>query len=330
MGVAMAMIRGWVIALLVVACVGASRAGAETVLALGHVLSPESHFGVAAAVMAEQVAQRTDGRYRIQIYPNGGLGGEREMLVGAQIGTLDLALVSTGSLGDFIPDALIIDIPFLFRDYGHARAVLDGPIGRDLLAGFPARGLIGLAWGENGFRHLTTRDRPVSRLADLRGLTLRTQQNPVHQLAFGTLGAKTIPLPFPALYEALQTHTVDGEDNSIPVILDAKLAEVQKYLTLSAHVYSATVFIMTPNSWRTLDETDRAAFIESARLAGLAQRAEVDRLDQAGLAALRAGGMRVTEGVDRAAFLAALAPAYYEYGKMFGRDRIYRIRDSRP
>lgn len=305
-------------------------AGAETVLALGYVLGPTSHYGVAAQVMADEVATRSNGRYRVQLFPDGQLGGEREMAVGAQIGTVDLVLISTGPVGSFVPATLITDIPFLFRDTAHARMVLDGPIGQEILADFPAHGLIGLAWGENGFRHLTTSGRPVSHPADLAGLKLRVMQNAVHLRAFAVLGALPVPLPFPKLYGALKSGAVDGEENPIPVILDGRFAEVQKYLSLTAHVYSPAAIVMAPRLWQSLSEADRTAFREAARLAAAAQRAEVDRADREGLATLRAAGMTVIEDVDRPAFQAALAPAYAEYTTFFGKDRIDRIRDARP
>ena len=137
--------------------------------------------------LAADLERRTHGRYKVQIFPAGALGGERELIASAQNGSLDLVLTSTGPVGLFVPDTLLTDIPFLFRDYEHARKVLDGPIGQDILARFQSKGLIGLAWGENGFRHLTNSKRPVSKPEDLRGLKIRTMENPVHITAFKTL-----------------------------------------------------------------------------------------------------------------------------------------------
>ena len=280
--------------------------------------------------MADEVARRSDGRYRLQLYPDGQLSGEREMVVGAQVGTVDLVLVSTGPVGSFVPASLITDIPFLFRDYAHARAVLDGPIGQDLLREFPVHGLIALAWGENGIRHLTTRSRPVREPADLKGLKLRTMQNSVHILAFSTLGARPSPMPFPGVYGALQAGIIDGQENPIPVILDTRLAEVQKVLSLTGHVYSPALFLMAPRAWQGLSDADRTLFRAAAQAAAIAMRAEIDRLDREGLETLRQAGMTINADVDKPAFQAALATAYAEYAKTFGQDRIDRIRNFRP
>ena len=299
-------------------------------LTLGIVLGKASHYGVAASVMAEEVTKRSAGRLRVEVFADGILGGEREMVVGAQLGTVDLVIASTGPVGSFVPATLVTDIPFLFRDYAHARAVLDGPIGQDILAEFPKHGLIALAWGENGFRHITTTARAVSKPADLAGLRLRTMQNSVHMRAFAALGAKPVPMPAPNVYAALQSHIVDGEENPVPVILDLKFAEVQKYLSLTGHVYSPAVFLVAPRLWQSLGEPDRALLRDSARAAAAAMRAAVDQQEKDGLATLRAAGMTVIDGIDKTAFQAALAPAYAEYAKTFGQARIESIRNAKP
>ena len=308
----------------------AETAPAQTVLTLGIVLGKGSHYGAAASVLAENLAKRSAGRFRVEVFPDGILGGEREMVVGAQLGTLDLVIVSTGPVGSFVPETLITDIPFLFRDYAHARAVLDGPIGLGILSEFPKHGLIALAWGENGFRHITTSDRPVSKPGDLAGLKLRTMQNSVHMRAFSVLNAKPMPIPAPKIYAALQSHIVDGQENPVPVILDLKLAEVQNYLSLTGHVYSPALILAAPRLWQTLDEADRAHFKEAAKAAAVATRAAVDRQEKHGLDVLRAAGMTVIDGIDKAAFQAALAPAYADYALSFGQERLDAIRTITP
>ena len=309
---------------------GPEAARAETALTLGLVLGKTSPFGLAAAALAEEVAKRSEGRFRVEIFSDGVLGGEREMVVGAQLGTVDLVITSTGPVGSFVPATLITDIPFLFRDYAQARAALDGPIGQAILAEFPEHGLIALAWGENGFRHITTADRPVSKPGDLAGLKLRTMQNSVHMRAFATLGAKPMPMPAPNIYAALQSHIVDGEENPVPVILDLKFAEVQKYLSLTGHVYSPALVLVSPRLWGTLGDSDRALLKAAARAAAAAMRAAVDRQETDGLATLRAAGMTVIDGIDKTAFQKALAPAYAEYAKTFGQQRIDALRNAKP
>ena len=305
-------------------------ATAQTRVGIGYALSPTSHYGVGAEAFAAAVAEATDGRYVVEQFPNSALGGEREMIEGAQIGSVDVLITSTGPVGNFVPETLITDIPFLFRDYDHARAVLDGPIGQEILARFPQHGLVALAWAENGFRNLTNSVHPVRAPADLSGLKLRTMQNDVHILAFETLGALPTPMAWPEVYTALQQGTVDGQENPIPVIVAANLADVQPYLSLTRHVYSPALFIMSKSVWDGLSETDQQAFVEAARIGAAAVREEVSRVEQSGVAALRGQGMDVVEGIDLAPFQEVLEPAYAQYAERFGDAAIARIRDYRP
>ena len=149
---------------------GIGGAQAQQALKLGYSLAPTSHYGVGATAMAETLAELSDGAFTIEQFPANALGGEREMVEGAQIGTVDLVITSTGPVGNFVPDTLLTDIPFLFRDYEHAHAVLDGEIGQEILAQFPNHGLVALAWGENGFRNMTNNVRPIRTPEDTRGL----------------------------------------------------------------------------------------------------------------------------------------------------------------
>src|SRR5690242_6724015 len=170
----------------VVACaVGfAQPVAAETALRLNISIAQNSHYGVAVDTFARDVEKRTNGRYKIQNFYSGALGAERESIEALQLGTLDLTMTSTGPVPNFVPDIAILDIPFLFRDYAHARAVLDGPIGQAMLNKFEPKGIEALAWGENGFRNMTNSKRPVNGPEDLKGLKMRTMENPVHIQAY--------------------------------------------------------------------------------------------------------------------------------------------------
>src|SRR5690349_11340970 len=128
---------------------------AQTTLKMNISLAQNSHYGVAIDTFAREVEKRTNGRYKIQTFYSGSLGAERESIEAVQLGTTDLTMTSTGPVPNFVPEVAILDVPFLFRDYAHARAVLDGPIGQEMLDKFPSKGLVALAWGENGFRHMT-------------------------------------------------------------------------------------------------------------------------------------------------------------------------------
>lgn len=299
----------------------------QTALKLGHPQPTTSAFQVGAQAFADDFARRTQGRYKISIFPGGALGGEREMVESAQIGTLDLVLTSTGPVGHFVPDTLIADIPFLFRDYGHARRVLDGPIGQDMLAKFPGKGLIALAWAENGFRHLSNSKRPITLPQDLKGLKLRTMENPVHMTAFKVLGAQPMPMAFPELYTALQVGTVDGQENPIPTIVASRFGLVQKYLSLTGHVYSPALILASPDTFNRLSEADRKALVEAARHGAAVMRKRVNEVEASGIDELKKQGVNVVEQIDKARFQSALAPAYAEYARKFGAANIERVRN---
>ncbi|WP_234267627.1 TRAP transporter substrate-binding protein [Hydrogenophaga sp. NFH-34] len=300
-------------------------AQAQTVLKIGYSNALTSHYGMGAVAFCEEVDKGTQGRYKCQQYPNNALGGEREMIEAVQLGTQDLANVSTGALGNFVPEVKIVDIPFLFRDYDHARKVMDGPIGQDLLKKMTAKGIVGLAWTENGFRHITNSKRAINSAEDARGLKLRTMENKVHMDGFKTFGVLPTPMAWPEVFTALQQGTVDGQENPIPVILSNKLSQVQKYLSLTNHVYSPAVLVLSPSVWNKLSDADKGVFQEAARKAAAVQRKKVNDDESVAVAELRKDGMQVVEKVNGESFRKAVAPAYAQFAKEFGADKIAAI-----
>ena len=321
----------WAASALAIATIALASPGvfAQTTLKMNISVAQNSHYGVAIDTFAREVEKRTNGRYKVQNFYAGALGAERESIEGVQLGTLDLTMTSTGPVPNFVPDVAILDIPFLFRDYAHARAVLDGPIGQDLLKKFDAKGIKALAWGENGFRHMTNNKHPVNTPDDLKGLKMRTMENPIHIEAYRQFGILPTPMAFTEVFTALQQGTVDGQENPLSVIEAAKLDQVQKYLTLTGHVYSPAVFLMNKARWDSLSDADKRAFLEAAKEGVRANRARVDEDERKAVADLRAKGMIVAENVDRAKFQAALAPAYADFAKRFGQANIDRIRNYR-
>jgi tripartite ATP-independent transporter DctP family solute receptor len=305
----------------------AFTAQAQTVMRDSISVAQNSHQGVGIDVLAKEVEKRTHGRYKIQNFYSGSLGGERESIEAVQLGTQELTFTSTGPVPNFVPEARILDIPFLFRDKAHARAVLDGPIGQELLAKFESKGFKALAWGENGVRHMTNSKRAVNAPEDLKGLKMRTMENPVHVAAYKGFGIVTTPMAFPEVFTALQQGTVDGQENPLSVIMAAKFDQVQKHLSLTGHVYSPAIFLMNKAAFDKLSAEDKTAFIEAAKEAVKANRARVDEDDTKGVAELRAKGMNVVENVDKTKFVSVLAPVYAEFDKQFGKANIDRIRN---
>ncbi len=311
-----------------IACGVSGAASAQTPMKISISISQNSHQGVAIDTFAKEVERRTNGRYKIQPFYSGALGAERESVEAVQLGTQELTFTSTGPVPNFVPEVKILDVPFLFRDYAHARSVLDGPIGQDLLSKFPSKGMVALAWGENGFRHMTNNKRPVVTPDDLRGLKMRTMENPVHIQAYKGFGIIPTPMAFTEVFTALQQGTVDGQENPLSVITAAKFEQVQKYLSLTGHVYSPAVLLMNKAAYDKLSEADKKNFLDAAKEAVKANRARVDADEKTAVADLRAKGMQVTENIDKAKFQAALAPVYVEFGKQFGQANIDRIKNA--
>jgi tripartite ATP-independent transporter DctP family solute receptor len=304
-----------------------ASAMAVTTMRISVSIPQNSHQGVAIDTFAKEVEKRTEGRYKIQTFYSASLGAEREATEAVQLGTQELTFTSTGPIPNFVPEVKILDVPFLFRDYAHARAVLDGPIGQDLLQKFDARGIKALAWGENGFRHMTNSKRAVNAPEDLKGLKMRTMENPVHVQAYKGFGIIPTPMAFSEVFTALQQGTVDGQENPLSVITSAKFDQVQKYLTLTGHVYSPCVFLMNKGAFDKLSAADKTAFLEAAKEGVKANRMRVDSDEKMAVADLRAKGMTVVDQVDKTRFQSALTPVYADFEKQFGKANLDRIRN---
>lgn len=310
----------------------ASRAAAQQVTT---VRLYSLNFEPDAAMLVAQVPKGTGGRYQIEpIIGFDGLeaalgeeraaGSEVELLKGARSGELDLVIVSW-AIGDYVPEANVFLLPFLFRDYPHARAVLDGSIGQDILGKLPAHGLVGLAWTEAGFRYVANSKRQIRGPEDLKGLRLRTGKTPVLIETFRTLGAEAVPMPMARpVIDALAQGALDGVETDIDSVMNWEMFRWAQYLSLTRHAYAPAITVMSKVAYDRLSEADKRAFVEAARLGAEAMRQFNDDVEADGLARLLSVGMQINADVDTAAFRAALAPAYTKWREQFG-DLIERI-----
>lgn len=315
----------WMLALSVAGVFAAGPALAQTNLKMAYALSVDSHYGAGAKAFAKSIEK--DGKYTLEQFPNSALGGEREVIEGLQLGTIDVAIVSTGATLNFVPETGVFDIPFLFRDLAQARKVLDGEIGQNMLKAFPKRGLVALAWGEQGFRHLTNNVRPVHTPEDAKGLKIRTTENPIHIAAFREMGILATPMAWPEVATALQQGTIDGQENPLSVIVSAKLSQLQKYLSLTAHVYGPALILMSPDAYNKLSDDEKKHFDEAGHQAAVAMRKYVDDIEQSGIEQLKKEGMQINT-VDHEAFVKAVEPVYPQYYKKFGKELVESIRNT--
>lgn len=288
----------------------------------------ESHYGDAGKAFAAKIDELSGGDIEISLKPAGALGGERDVIEGLQIGTVELTISSTGPIGNFVPAVYALDFPFLFKDYDSAHAVLDGEIGDEILAEFTDYGIIGLAWAENGFRHVTNSAHPIRTPEDMKGLKLRTMENEVHIAAFEDLGAAPTPMSWTEVITSLQQGTIDGQENPIPIVTANNMWEVQKNISLTGHVYSPALVAMSRIHWDGLSEEEQGWFREAAHAAAEASRATVARTEAEGIALMKENGMEVVEDPDKEAFAKAVEPVYDEYGPRYSPELIQRIRDA--
>ncbi|MCO6391803.1 DctP family TRAP transporter solute-binding subunit [Aliihoeflea aestuarii] len=276
----------------------------QTVLKAGHGTQTGHPTHLALVRFAELVDEKTGGEIKVEIYPDRQLGEEREMVEGLQFGSLDMTVVSTGPLLAFAPELAVVDLPFLFENSEHVYRVLDGEIGQDLLSSFESRGIHGLAWWENGWRHLTAK-KSVSQPDELNGMKLRTMQNPVHIAAFTELGAAPIPMVWGEVFTSLGQGVIDAQENPITIIYTNSLWEVQSHLMLTGHVYGPHVALFSKMSWDGLSPEQQAVLSEAAVEATTYQRERSAELESENLAKLEENGMTIVE-VDTSPFRDAL------------------------
>lgn len=273
---------------------------------------------------AELVDQKTDGAVKIDIFGSAQLGDERANIEDLQMGTLDIAVSSTGPLGNFVEDFLILDLPFLFSNYDHAHAVLDGEIGQGLIAKLDDIGVVGGAFWENGFREMTNSKHPIESAADAAGLKLRCMENQVHMDAFAALGMDPTPMAWSEVFTALQQGVIDGQENPIAVIYSNKVYEAQKYLAITNHVYSPSLILFSKSVFEGLDPAYQTALLEAAQEAADYERSCCEDNESAQIEEMKGLGLEVTYP-DVTEFQAAMAPVYEKYAAQFGQENIDAI-----
>lgn len=286
---------------LVLSLVGWSPAWAKTIIKLGVVTIPGSAQNVCAEKFRELLEARAD--YEVKIYHSASLGSETEILQQIQMNSIQMGIITDGPFDVIVPESRVVGFPFLFENYGEVDSVLDGPPGQELLTRLEAGGFKGLSFSENGFRHLTNDKRPVHTVEDVRGLKLRVMESLLHKELWRLLGANPTPMGWP-IYSELQQGTIDAQENPLSVIWTNRLHEVQKYLSLTGHVYSAHIDACNLMWFQGLPEADQKTLKQCMTEAAQYQRSW-NRVNEADfLAKLKAAGMTVDENPDRGSFKA--------------------------
>lgn len=268
---------------------------------LGVVTKPDSAQNIVAEKFKELIEKRTQGEIQVKIYHSSSLGNETEILQQIQMNTIQMGIITSGPFDSFDPIVRVIDYPFLFKNHEQADAVLDGPIGSEILNSLEQSGFKGLCFSENGFRNLTNSKKPVSIPTDVEGLKIRVMSSTLHKTIWETLGANPTPMPWP-IYMALEQGVIDGQENPLWVLKVYKLYEIQKYLSLTHHVYSAHIDVASLLWWDTLKPEIQQKVQEAMYEAARFQRNDNRSKNKDRLKLLKEMGMQVEEKPDIQAF----------------------------
>lgn len=304
-------------------------------LRMAHDLPQDSAYHVGALAFAESASEMSGGRIEIEVFPDAQLGDARAMLDGMQTGSVDIAPLGTGFMSGVIPEIQFVDLPFLWDNASHAYGVLDGDqVSQIMEPLFQNQGLVQLAWWELGWRQLTNNVRSVTVPEDLEGIKLRVPESPLYLAAWETTPANVTPLDFAELYNALEQGVVDGQENPLNLINSVRFYEVQDFLTLTNHAYSAAALVISQETWDALDADLQGALLMAAEASSDAQRNAASGADDEYLQTITDFGVDVTQ-LDAAgtmAFRELMSEAwtiYLDSVGAVGQDLLDAVEDGR-
>ncbi|MFG1396684.1 TRAP transporter substrate-binding protein [Roseixanthobacter pseudopolyaromaticivorans] len=290
-----------------------SGALAQTVTLRSADIHPDGYPTVEAVkYFGDLVSQKTNGKYKVQVFNSGQLGQEKDTIEQTRFGVIDLNRVNTGPFNNLIPETAVLGLPFLFRSVDHMYHVVDGPLGAEIGKAFEPHGLIVLGFFDSGARSIYNSKRPIRTLEDMKGLKIRVQQSDLFIALINALGANATPMPFGELYGGLQTGLVDGAENNFPSYDSVKHYEVAKYFSLTEHSMAPEVFVMSKRSWDKLSAADQAIFKEAGIAATKKMRELWAQRDTEARERVVKGGAIVNE-VDKQPFIDAMKPVYDKF-----------------
>jgi TRAP-type transport system periplasmic protein len=297
---------------------------------IGYVPTEDHPVGQGVNKFAELVAEKTEGRIELQKFGNGTLGNEPQMQSSVQGGILDVMVGPTSNLVGSIPEYLIFDLPFFYPDFEAVDKVMDGRVGDALFAKLDALDMVGLAYWDNGFRHMTNGVRPINTVEDVAGLNIRVIPNPLFIATFEALGTNPVPLPYPELFTALETRAVDAQETPVGLIYSSRFYEVQDHLALTGHVYTPYLLLASKTWFNGLSAEDQALVKEAAQESAIYQR-DLSRTDADRLVGLlEEEGMEVTRlsDAEMARMRETVAPVVDQFTDTIGAELIQQARED--
>lgn len=319
------MLPMFVILIVVLSGCGASKeaeSNQETVtLQLGHALSPGTPASDNIEALAQKVEKKTDGRVNFDIYGNGQLGSETEMLEQMQIGSMQAGAIMVGSMQYLDLRMAIEDLPYMWTDVDHARKAYKGEFGdylADIMAG---EGMTKIGYMEWGNRHITNNKRPIVEPEDLEGMKIRVAETALRVDAFNQVDALPTVMAFSEVYGALQQGALDAQENPLANIVAPRLYEVQDYLSLTGHFYNTVMLAVDTDTWEQISEKDQQTILNEAEKASDRVIEENDEAEKEYLAELEEYGVKINDNVDTEAFRKEMLPIYEEWEKeVFGEE----------
>jgi tripartite ATP-independent transporter DctP family solute receptor len=295
---------------------------------LGHVLAASHSWHKAAEGFAAEVKDKTAGRVNFILFPSGQLGNEKTMAEGLQIGSQGAAIIGSGSLQPVDARFGVVELPYTWSSAQQAYKAYDGELGAALEKIADGKNLVLVSWWENGYRHITNNRGPINSPADLKGLKTRVTPDKMRLEAFTLLGANPAPLAFGELYSALQQKVFDAQENPLSIIYTSSFFEVQKYLSLTGHVWSPASLVIAKSTWSRFSPEDRKVVKAAADHWRDEQRRMITEGDKQYLAQLKDKGMLVND-VDKAPFAAAVAPVWKTYETVYGAELMGLVKKYR-
>jgi tripartite ATP-independent transporter DctP family solute receptor len=303
----------------------ASAALAETTLKFAHA-APESDLQQDMSLFFKQeVEARSDGQIKVNIFPQGQLGNDGQMIDGTRSGILDISMVGLNNYSGLLPESAAFTLPFMFPTRDSAYEVLDGAVGKEVFTNMEEFGLKGLGYPENGYRNMTNNRGPIRVPEDVNGLQMRVNNSIALNDMFEMFGANPQQLPVAELYTALETGVVDSQDHPIGVTLSFKFYEVQEYLSLTQHAYSPLVVTMNLNKFNGLTNDEQQIILDVSEEAVAMQRDLSIEKEDSMIEELESYGMKVNRDVDGAAFQEAVAPVWEAFIEENGDEMINKI-----
>ncbi len=317
---------GFLLSLLIVffsfsVCISAEAESKAIVLRIASVSGPAHLHNIVLRKWAEKVEEETNGRLILKVLDSAQLGGERDYIEGMQLGSIELAQISTGPISGFIPQFMVCSLPYVFQSYEQMKEVTGGPVGKKLFELLESKNIKGLAWFTNGFRSVFNSVRPIYKPSDLKGLKIRVMESPLMVGTLNAMGASATPMAYGELYTALQQGVMDGAENAPGNMLNDKFYEVSKYYSLTEHFAPPGVVAISMHVYNKLPKDLQDYLVESAKWLGEYEMDEDKKTQLKAVEELKNKGVQVNK-VDKELFTKAVKPVIDKFSEQIGQDII--------